>query len=194
MAAGQGVNAHESGTPSADRGIADSASGESGNPADLLPEPRIEGPLSAPLITVHADLSCPDCALVLERLGRIAVRIDLRHFVLRSRGEPAMRAAAAAEAAGRQGAFWPFARGLLTDQGRQDPPHLWSLAEALGLDVARFDADRRSEAVKARIAQETRAALLGGATGVPAVFADASVADYLVRSGYDAEVRIRRQK
>lgn len=154
--------------------------------------PRIAGPTGAPLITVHADLSCPDCALVMERLSQVEVQIDLRHFVLRSRGEPAMRAAMAAEAAGLQGAFWPFARGLLTDQGRQDPPHLWALAESLGLDVARFDADRRSETLKPRIAQETRAAMVGGATGVPAVFADASVAEYLRQSGYDGEVRIRR--
>lgn len=182
------MDAHDLGTPVGAAGIADPARP---GPVD---EPRIDGPADAPLITVHADLSCPDCALALDRLSRIAVRIDLRHFVLRSRGEPARRAAEAAEAAGRQGAFWPFARGLVMDQGRQDPPHLWALAESLGLDVARFDVDRRSESVKPRIARETRAAMVGGATGVPAVFADAPVAEYLLRSGYDAEVRIRRQK
>ncbi len=159
---------------------------------DEPPEPRIEGPTGAPLITVHADLSCPDCATVMDRLWQVEIRIDLRHFVLRSRGEPAIRAAMAAEAAGLQGAFWPFARGLLTDQGRQDPPHLWALAESLGLDVAQFDVDRRSESLKPRIAQETRAAMVGGATGVPVVFAEPPVADYLRQSGYDGEVRIRR--
>lgn len=168
------------------------ATGEAGS-TDRVAEPRIDGPPDAPLVVVHADLSCPDCALVLDRLGRIRIRIDLRHFVLRSRGEPAMQAATAAEAAGSQGAFWPFARGLLADQGRHDPPHLWALAESLGLDVARFDEERRADPVRARIARETRAAMVGGATGVPAVFADAPVAEYLQRSGYDHEVRIRRQ-
>ena len=36
---------------------------------------------------------------------------------------------------------------LFADQGRLEDPHLWERAERLGLDVARFDADRRSEAV-----------------------------------------------
>ncbi|MDQ8043877.1 MAG: DsbA family protein [Patulibacter sp.] len=157
-------------------------------------EPRIEGADGAPVVIVHADFSCPDCALALHRLAGLEIRIDLRHFVLRSRGEPAARAAHAAEAAGAQGAFWPFARGLLADQGRQDPPHLWALAQSLGLDVDRFDADRRAESASERIARETRQAITGGAVGVPAVFADPPTADFLVRSGYDADVRIRRQK
>jgi protein-disulfide isomerase len=154
--------------------------------------PRVDGPADAPLVTVHADLSCPDCALALFRLSKIEIRIDLRHFVLRARGEPPRRAAHAIEAADLQGAFWPFARGLLADQGRHDPPHLWALAEKLGLDVDRFEADRRAELAQPRIALETRQALTGGATGVPAVFADHTTADYLAASGYDAEVRIRR--
>ena len=32
---------------------------------------------------------------------------------------------------------------LFADQGRLEDPHLWARAERLGLDVARFDADRR---------------------------------------------------
>ncbi|MBJ7470458.1 MAG: DsbA family protein [Solirubrobacteraceae bacterium] len=140
---------------------------------------------------MHADLSCPDCALALRRLTEAGVRIDLRHFVVKARGEPARRAAHAAEAAALQGAFWPFARGLLADQGRQDPPHLWALAERLGLDVDRFERDRRAESAQERITQETRAAVMGGAAGIPALFADTAAAEYLRRSGYDADVRIR---
>ncbi len=156
--------------------------------------PRIDGPADAPLVTVHADLSCPDCALAVHRLTQARVRIDLRHFVVRARGEPARRAALAAEAAAVQGAFWPFARGLMNDLGRHDPPHLWALAESLGLDVDRFERDRRAETGQERIALETRAALTGGAAGIPAVFADTAAADYLRLSGYDADVRIRSKK
>lgn len=154
-------------------------------------EPRIDGPADAPLIVVHADLSCPDCALAMHKLAKFPVRIDLRHFVVKARGEPARRAALAAEAAAVQGAFWPFARGLLADQGRQDPPHLWALAESLGLDVDRFEQDRRAETGHERVALESKAALRGGATGIPAIFADTAAAEYLRQSGYDADVRIR---
>lgn len=154
-------------------------------------EPRIDGPADAPLIVVHADLSCPDCALAMHKLAQIPLRIDLRHFVIKARGVPARRAALAAEAAAAQGAFWPFARGLLADQGRQDPPHLWALAESLGLDVDRFEQHRQAEIGAARVALETKAAVRGGATGIPAIFADTAAASYLRQSGYDADVRIR---
>lgn len=162
--------------------------------AGMDPAPRIDGPADAPLVVVHADLSCPDCALALSRLQRIPLQLDLRHFVLRSRGVPPLRAAHALEAADLQGAFWSFAWALLADQGRQDPPHLWALAEQFGLDVDRFDADRRAEAGVERIGLETRQALTGGATGVPAVFADHTTADYLRANGYDGEVRNRSKK
>ena len=36
---------------------------------------------------------------------------------------------------------------LFADQGRLEDPHLWARAERLGLDVDRFHADARSEAV-----------------------------------------------
>lgn len=147
--------------------------------------PRIDGPADAPLLVMHADLSCPDCALVMRRLEPIPLRIDLRHFVLRSRGVPARRAAEAAEAAGEQGAFWPFARALLARQGHQELPDLWALAEQLGLDVERFEADRRSGVGAERIAAETRAALGAGATGVPALLGDAAVAARLAEHGFD---------
>lgn len=157
-------------------------------------EPRIEGPDDAPLITMHVDLSCPDCALALHRLRQIDLRIDLRHFVVKARGLPARRAALAAEAAAAQDAFWPFARGLLADQGRQDLPHLWALARSLGLDVDRFEHDRQAEIGLERVTLESKAAIREGATGIPAIFADTAAAEYLRRSGYDADVRIRSKK
>lgn len=135
---------------------------------------------------MHADLSCPDCALVMRRLEGIPVRIDLRHFVLRSRGVPARRAAVAAEAAGAQGAFWPFARALLAQQGRQELPDLWALAASLGLDTERFETDRKADAGSERIAAETRGALEAGATVVPALFAAPGAAALLSAGGFDA--------
>ena len=149
------------------------------------PEPRIDGPAGAPLLVMHADLSCPDCALVMRRLDGIPLRIDLRHFVLRSRGVPARRAAEAAEAAGEQGAFWPFARALLARQGRQELPDLWALAKTLGLDVERFEAARKAAVGTDRIAAETRGALEAGATVVPALFAGPDAAAVLTAHAFD---------
>ena len=80
-------------------------------------------------------------------------------------------AARAAEAAGLQGRFWEMHDALFADQGRLEDPHLWDRAERLGLDVARFDADRRSEAVEARIAADWRAGVRAGVATTPTLFA-----------------------
>ena len=60
---------------------------------------------------------------------------------------------------------------LFADQGRLEDPHLWERAERLGLDVARFDADRRSEAVEARISADFRAGVRAGVATTPTLFA-----------------------
>ena len=56
-----------------------------------------------------------------------------------------------AEAAARQDAFLAVHDALFADQGRLEGPHLWARAERLGLDVERFEADRRSDAVRDRV-------------------------------------------
>ena len=75
------------------------------------------------------------------------MRVCFRHFPVRSSHPRAWPAACAAEAAALQGAFWAMHDALFADQGRLEDPHLWARAEPLGLDVERFDADRRSDAV-----------------------------------------------
>ena len=61
---------------------------------------------------------------------------------------------AAAEAAGAQGAFFEFVDSLYADRGHVDDPHLWERARALGLDLERFERDRRSAAVAARVRRD----------------------------------------
>ena len=96
---------------------------------------------------VYGDYECPFCAALEVRLRELELRVTFRHFPVRASHPRAQAAACAAEAAALQGAFWPFHDALFADQGRLEDPHLWARAEALGLDLARFDADRRSDAV-----------------------------------------------
>ena len=56
-----------------------------------------------------------------------------------------------AEAAARQDAFWERQDALFADSGRLEDPHLWTRAERLGVDVERFEADGRSNAVRDRV-------------------------------------------
>ena len=57
----------------------------------------------------------------------------------------------AAEAAARQGRFWDFHDSLMDDQARLEDPHLWDRCRALGIDLDRFEADRRDEAAAERV-------------------------------------------
>jgi len=124
----------------------------------------VRGPESARPVIVYGDYECPFCAALELRLHALELRVTFRHFPVRASHPRAQPAALAAEAAALQGAFWPFHDALFADQGRLEDPHLWERAERLGLDVARFDADRRSDAVAGRV----RAQFLGGVrAGVP---------------------------
>ena len=82
----------------------------------------------------------------------------------------AFAAACAAEAAGRQDAFWAMHDALFADQGRLEDPHLWARAERLGLDVERFDADRRSDEVAALVKAQFRSGVRAGVVTTPSAF------------------------
>jgi protein-disulfide isomerase len=91
---------------------------------------------------------------------------------VRSSHPRARAAAAAAEAAAAQGAFWPMHDALFADQGRLEDPHLWARAARLGLDLARFDADRRSDAVAARVRADFLGGVRAGVPTTPTLFLD----------------------
>ena len=61
---------------------------------------------------------------------------------------------------------------LFADQGRLEDPHLWARAERLGLDVERFDADRRSDRVAERVRAQFRGGVRAGVATTPTVFVD----------------------
>src|SRR5205823_1842422 len=97
-------------------------------------------------------------------------RVVFRHLALKAKHPRAIALARAAEAAAAQGAFWPVHDALYDDQGRQDDPHLWALVARLGLELERFEADRRGEAAAARVERDTREALRAGAMHTPTLF------------------------
>jgi protein-disulfide isomerase len=138
----------------------------------LSAEDHVRGPDDAPLVVVYGDYECPFCAALDLRLRPLPLRVAFRHFPVRGSHPRAFAAACAAEAAARQGAFWPMHDALFDDQGRLEDPHLWARAERLGLDLARFDADRRDSAVAARISADFRAGVRAGVPTTPALFHD----------------------
>lgn len=138
----------------------------------LRDDDHVRGPDGARLVIVYADLACPHCAVAHERLRAADLRVCLRHFALRTRHPRALPLAHAAEAASAQGAFWPFVDAVYGDQGRIDDPHLWAKARELGLDVDRFDVDRRGGAAGKRVARDVRDGLRAGVAQTPTLIVD----------------------
>ena len=132
---------------------------------------HVRGPESAPLLIEYADFECPFCAALSVKLAGLQLRRVFRHFPVRSSHPRAWAAACAAEAAGAQGRFWEMHELLFSDQGRLEDPHLWDRARALGLDLERFDADRRSDALKARVRRDFESGVRAGVVTTPTVFA-----------------------
>jgi protein-disulfide isomerase len=134
------------------------------------PDDHVRGPDGGRLVVVYGDYECPFCAQLEVRLRALDLRVAFRHFPVRSSHPRAQAAAYAAEAAAVQGAFWAMHDSLFDDQGRLEDPHLWARAERLGLDVRRFDADRRSDRVAERVREDFRGGVRAGVATTPTLF------------------------
>jgi protein-disulfide isomerase len=118
----------------------------------------------------YADLECPYCARAHLILKELPVQRVFRHFPIVSKHPRARVLSAAAEAAGLQGRFWEMHDSLLEDQGHLDDPHLWRRAQEFGLDLERFEADRRSAGVAERVERDFRGGIRAGVTTTPTQF------------------------
>jgi protein-disulfide isomerase len=119
---------------------------------------------------VYADFGCPYCAKAWARIRELPLRLCFRHFPMAAKHPRAPALHAAVEAAGLQGAFWEMCDSLYEDRGRVDDPHLWERVERLGLDLDRFERDRRSEAVAERIRRDFESGVRAGVAGTPTAF------------------------
>jgi protein-disulfide isomerase len=132
---------------------------------------HVAGPEAGETLIVYSDLGCPHCAAVWGRLRADAgLRLAFRHFPVASKHPRAPALHGAAEAAGRQGRFFAMVDSIYADRGRVDDPHLWERAERLGLDLDRFEADRRAEDVAARVRNDFESGIRAGVAATPAIF------------------------
>jgi protein-disulfide isomerase len=124
------------------------------------------------VVVEYADLECPYCARAHLILKQLPITRVFRHFPVVSKHQRARVLAAAAEAAGLQGRFWEMHDSLLEDQGHLDDPHLWERARRIGLDLERFQRDRRSREVAERVERDFRGGVRAGVTTTPTQFVD----------------------
>jgi protein-disulfide isomerase len=136
----------------------------------------VRGPASAKVTLVEfMDFQCPFCSRVQATLDQIQkaygdqVRIVFKHMPLGIHAN-APGAAAAAEAAHRQGRFWEMHDRLFANQRELSDERYQAYARELGLDLERFDRDRASAEVKGRIDQDEQEAARLGVSGTPAFF------------------------
>jgi protein-disulfide isomerase len=131
---------------------------------------------------LYLDLGCPHCATAWARIAVLELCLVFRHFPVASKHPRAPALHAAAAAAGAQGHFWEMVDSLYSDRGRVDDPHLWERVDRLGLDLDRFERERRSDEVAARVRHDFEGGIRAGVIGTPTAF----VGGRLVHEGLEA--------
>ena len=129
------------------------------------------------LIVEYGDYECPYSRAAFREIERVEsqlgdrVRFAFRHFPLTQIHPHALAASAAAEAAALQGGFWDMHALLFHHQHSLEDADLQGYAAELELDLARFDADRASAGVLARIRRDVDSGLATGEIlGTPTLF------------------------
>ncbi len=126
-------------------------------------------------VVEFSDFQCPFCSRAVGTLDQIAqaygdkVRIVFKHMPLGMHPK-APAAHAAAEAAHRQGKFWPMHDKIFADQAAMSPEKYREYAREIGLDLARFDRDVADAKVKQRIDADAAEAARLGVSGTPSFF------------------------
>ena len=123
----------------------------------------------------YGDYECPFCGLAEPVIRELLaddgdLRYVWRHLPLTDVHPHALLAAEGAEAAARQGSFWPMHDQLLAHQDALTADDLLRYAAQLGLDTGRFTADLRRRAGEAKITEDVDSADLSGVTGTPTFF------------------------
>src|ERR1700709_512316 len=117
------------------------------------------------LLIVYADLGCPHCASAWAGLAARPGALAFRHFPVARKPPRSPSLHAAAEAAGARGRFFARDDSTDSDRGHVDDPHLWQRAEQMGLDLARFERDRRAPDLAARVGRDLPSGLRAGGAG-----------------------------
>jgi protein-disulfide isomerase len=151
----------------------------------------VRGGSAGHLIVEYGDYECPYSRGAFREIERVEGRLGegvgfaFRHFPLTEIHPHALAAAAAAEAAALQDRFWDMHELLFHRQAALEDDDLRRYATELGLDVARFDAERSGDAVLLRIDRDVESGLATGQVrGTPTLFIDGVVH----RGGYEAAV------
>ncbi len=131
----------------------------------------------------YGDYECPTC-MQAEPLTRHLVEafgehlcLVFRHFPLLDVHPHAELAAEAAEAAAAQGRFWEMHHLLFTQTHHLALPALAGYAQAIGLDMTRFNAEMGDRIYTQRVQEHRRAGEQSGLRATPAFFLNGAPVD-----------------
>lgn len=139
------------------------------------------GPADAECTVVeYFDYQCPFCAHttgigydLVEHFGD-RVRFIARHLPIPDLHPKAERAAVVAEAAARQGKFWPMHRALFDHQDDLGEEKYLELAQAMELDLVKFGEDLSDPHLPKLVDKHAHSAIESGARGTPTFFLNGS--------------------
>ena len=138
---------------------------------------RVQGSRDATVMLLeYGDFECAHCAAafptvkVITRWLRGALCYAFRHFPASDKHPNALRAAEAAEAAGAQGRFWEMHDLLCEHSPALGTVHLKRYAQRLGLDVGRFERERREHTYLEKVREDMASGVASGVTGTPTFF------------------------
>jgi protein-disulfide isomerase len=138
---------------------------------------HLRGAATAPLMLLeYGDYECAYCGAahpivkaIEAQLGKL-LTFAFRHFPLTTVHPLAETAAEAAEGAGAQGKFWSMHDLLYANQPNLAPPHLVGYAQALGLDLARFNAELAGGLHAAKVREDFISGVRSGVNGTPTFY------------------------
>jgi len=155
------------------------------NPAmSLSPVDHVLGAPDARVIVIeYGDFECPICGQayhavkIMLKHFKQRIKFSFRHFPIVAAHPHAELAAEAAEAAGAQGKFWQMHDRLFENQQHLKPKALRQYAEAIGLDLVRFDADLADHIYLQRVQEHLASGRACGVHSTPAFFVAGAVVD-----------------
>jgi protein-disulfide isomerase len=155
----------------------------------------VRGPKDAPVtIVMFSDFQCPFCAQSAPIVDEVLkaypndVNFMMKQFPLRQIHPNADPAARAALAAGRQGKFWEMHDDLYKNSRSLTPETIKGIAEKIGLDMKKFEADQNSDDIKKQVDAELALGTKNDVRGTPSFFVNGKIAQNRSVEGFKAQI------
>jgi protein-disulfide isomerase len=136
----------------------------------------VKGPKDAKVTIIEfSDFQCPFCKRGYQTMEEVAkaypkdVKIAFKHYPLPFHPQ-AMPAAKASWAAQQQNKFWEFHNELFENQNQLGEEFYTATAKKLGLDLKKFEADRKSDAAEKAVKADYDLGQQNGIEGTPGFF------------------------